>query len=263
MWRSKPADAEQIRGMRAVREQYDLFPLAIHANYLINLASVDPIIRPKSIDAFRSEIQRAEAIGAEFLVVHPGSCAGRPVEEGIAAVALALRDAVEGCPALRVRVLLENTAGSGAALGSRFEELQRIRELTGELCEAPVGYCLDTCHLLAAGFDVATIEGLRATVRHAEKVLGLENVAMFHANDSKTPRGSRVDRHANIGEGHIGREGFRRILNHPKLRMKPFILETPVDEPGDDRRNLDALKALSQRDLRKNEQSGQIFREIE
>ena len=144
-----------------------------------------------------------------------------------------------------MRVLLENTAGSGAALGSRFEELQRIRELTAELCDLAVGYCLDTCHLLASGFDVASPSGLRETVRHAGNVLGLDHVCMFHANDSKAPRGSRVDRHAHIGEGHIGIDGFRRILTHPKLRGKPFVLETPIDQPGDDRRNLNALKELA------------------
>ncbi len=238
--------------MRAARERHDLFPLAIHANYLINLASIDPVIRPKSIDAFRGEIERAEAIGAEYLVVHPGSSGGRPAEEGIAAVALALRDAVDGLPLPRVKVLLENTAGSGAALGSRFEELQRIRELAAQLSDLSIGYCLDTCHLLAAGFDIASAAGLRETVRHAESVLGLEHVHMFHANDSKTPRGSRVDRHANIGEGHIGLDAFRRILTHPKLCGKPFVLETPVDEPGDDRRNLDTLKSLARRSARKN-----------
>lgn len=247
MWRARAADALQIRLMRAARERHDLHPLAIHANYLINLASVDAVIRPKSIAAFRGEIERAEAIGAEYLVVHPGSYRGQSVEEGIAAVALALRDAAGGLGALRVRVLLENTAGSGAALGSRFEELQRIRELTAELSGLSVGYCLDTCHLLAAGFDVASPAGLRETVRHADNVLGLDRVCMFHANDSKAPRGSRVDRHAHIGKGHIGIDGFRRILMHPQLRGKPFVLETPIDEPGDDRRNLDALKELARR----------------
>jgi deoxyribonuclease IV len=247
MWRARAADVQQIRLMRAARERHDLYPLAIHANYLINLASVDAVIRPKSIDAFRGEIERAEAIGAEHLVVHPGSYRGQSVEEGIAAVALALRDAAEGLGPLRVKVLLENTAGSGAALGSRFEELQRIRELAGELTDLAVGYCLDTCHLLAAGFDIASPAGLRETVRHADNVLGLDHVYMFHANDSKAPRGSRVDRHANIGEGHIGIDAFRRILTHPKLRGKPFVLETPVDQPGDDRRNLDMLNELARR----------------
>ena len=240
-------DALQIRGMRTLREKHDLFPLAIHASYLINLASVDPVIRPKSIAAFRGELERAEAIGAEYLVVHPGSCAGRCADEGIAAVALALEDSSRDLGPLRVRVLLENTAGSGAALGSRLDELRRIRDLAGQLCGLTAGYCLDTCHLLASGFDVVTEAGLRETVRQIEACLGMNEVYLVHANDSKAPRGSRVDRHANIGEGHIGREGFRRILTHPKLRAKPFVLETPVDEPGDDRRNLDILKELARR----------------
>ncbi len=247
MWRAKAPDASQIRLMRAARERHDLHPMAIHANYLINLASVDPVIRPKSIDAFRGEIERAEVIGAEFLVVHPGSYRGQSVEQGIAAVSLALRDAICACPPQRVRILLENTAGSGAALGAALDELRRIRDLTLELCDAEVGYCLDTCHLLAAGFDVVTPQGLRETLREVDRALGLRDVCLIHANDSKTPRGSRVDRHANIGEGYIGREGFRGILTHPKLRAKPFVLETPVDEPGDDRRNLETLRELARR----------------
>jgi deoxyribonuclease-4 len=247
MWRARVPEPEQIRLIRAARERFDLNPLVVHANYLINLASQDPPIRAKSIDGFRGEIERAAAIGAEYLVVHPGSCRGQSVEAGIAAVALGLRDAAAGLRTLQVTVLLENTAGSGATLGSRFEELQSIRDLARRLTSLPVGYCFDACHLLAAGFDIASAAGLRSTLRHAELILGLENVRVIHANDSKAPLGSRVDRHANIGEGHIGREAFRRILTHPKLRAKPFILETPVDEPGDDRRNLDTLKALAAR----------------
>lgn len=251
MWRTKSPDPAQIRAMRAIREQCDLYPMAIHASYLINLASLDPVIRPKSIDAFRGEIERAEAIGAEFLVVHPGSCGERCVDEGIAAVSLALNEAAVGFENPRVRILLENTAGSGAALGSRLDELHRIRDLTAQLCDLPLGYCLDTCHLHAAGFDVVSEAGVRETVRKIEAELGLENVYLFHANDSKTPRGSHVDRHAHIGQGFIGREGFHRMLTHPKLRVKPFVLETPVDEIGDDRRNLDALKELARRDRKR------------
>jgi deoxyribonuclease-4 len=244
MWRARVPEPEQIRLIRAARERFDLNPLVVHANYLINLASQDPSIRAKSIDGLRGEIERAAAIGAEYLVVHPGSYRGQSVEACIAAVALGLRDAAAGLRTLQVTVLLENTAGCGATLGSRFEELHSIRDVARDLTSLPVGYCFDTCHLLAAGFDIASSSGLRDTLRRAELVLGLENVRVIHANDSKTPLGSRVDRHAHIGEGHIGREAFRRILAHPKLRTKPFILETPVDEPGDDRRNLDTLKAM-------------------
>ena len=245
MWRAGVPDPVQIRLLRKARERFDLNPLAIHVNYLVNLASIDPTIRAKSIACFRGELDRARAIGAEFLVLHPGNYRGRSVEEGVASFATALRDAAQGFHSRRLTVLLENTAGSGANIGSRFEELQSIRELARDLTDLSIGYCLDTCHLLAAGFDITSAAGLRSTMRSAEALLGLTNVQLIHANDSKTPLGSRVDRHANIGEGHIGLEAFRRLLAHPKLRSKPFILETPVVDPGDDRRNLDTLKVLA------------------
>jgi deoxyribonuclease IV len=245
MWRAKPPDRNQVRLLRAVREEFDLHPLVIHVNYLINLASLDPVIRAKSIEAFRGELERAHVIGAEYLVLHPGSYRGVTAEEGIAAFALGMRDAAHGVNTGGVTVLLENTVGAGCHLGSSFEELQSIRELARELTDLPIGYCLDTCHLLAAGFDIVTTAGLRNTVRSAESILGLSNVHAIHANDSKAPRGSRIDRHEHIGEGHIGREAFRRILTHPKLRRKPFILETPVDQEGDDQRNVNMLKELA------------------
>ena len=247
MWRSNPPDALQVRKLRAARERFGLHPLAIHVNYLVNLASLDPVIRARSIAAFRGELERAAAIGAEFLVVHPGSHKGHSVDEGIAAFALGLHSAAEGLALGGLTVLLENTAGAGSHLGSRFEELRTLRDLAGELTELPIGFCLDTCHLLAAGFDVATQSGLRIALQQAEATLGLANVHLIHANDSKGALGSRLDRHASIGEGHIGREGFHRILTHPKLRAKPFILETPVENDGDDRRNLDTLKSLARR----------------
>jgi deoxyribonuclease IV len=245
MWRARPPDIHAIHKLRAARERFDLHPLAVHVNYLVNLASLEPEIRKLSIHAFRGELERAVAIGAEFLVVHPGSYRGRSVEESIAAFALGLRDASEGLGIGKLTVLLENTAGAGNHLGSRFEELQSIRELARDLTGLPVGYCLDTCHLLAAGFPIATAEGLRQTIRSAEELLGLSNVYLIHANDSRGALGSHLDRHANIGEGHIGRIGFSRLLRHPKLHNKPFILETPRRKPGDDRRNLDTLKALA------------------
>jgi deoxyribonuclease-4 len=247
MWRAGVPDLRQVRLLGAARDRCGLHPLVVHVNYLINLASLDPVIRAKSIDAFRGELERASAIGAEYLVLHPGSYKGGAIEQGIAAFVLGLRDAAKDLPAHQVTVLLENTAGAGSHLGSRFEELKSMRDLAGELTGLKIGYCLDTCHLLAAGFDIAAPAGLRATLRSAEALLGLDNVHVIHANDSKFPLASHVDRHANIGEGHIGADAFRRILTHPKLRRKPFILETPVDRDGDDRRNLDKLKSLATR----------------
>ena len=165
MWRAGVPDPHQVRLLRAARDQFDLHPLVIHVNYLINLASLDPVIRGKSIAAFRGELERAHAIGAEYLVLHPGSYRGSSIEEGIAAFVLGLRDAAEGLPAHQVTVLLENTAGAGCHLGGRLEELKSIRDLAGELTDLPIGYCLDTCHLLAAGFDIVTQSGLRDTLR--------------------------------------------------------------------------------------------------
>jgi deoxyribonuclease-4 len=247
MWRASQPGPDQIRLLRRARERLDLYPLAIHASYLVNLASCDPAIRTRSIASFRGELQRAAAIGAEYLVLHPGSHKGQSLEEGIAAFALGLRDAAVGAARNGVTVLLENTAGCGAQMGGRFEELRAIREGVAGLADVPIGYCLDTCHLLAAGHDISTDGGLRETIQQAGRVLGMDNVKLMHANDSKTPLGSHLDRHANIGEGYIGKAGFRRILAHPTLRAKPFILETPVAHDGDDRRNLENLKKLCPR----------------
>ena len=245
MWRAVAPVCSDIRLLRKAREKFDLYPLAVHVSYLINLATLDPVIREKSIAGFRGELERAAAIGAEYLVLHPGNYKGQPLQEGLAAFVLGMAEAAQGLKLDGLTVLLENTVGAGAQIGGKFEELQCIRELAARECDLAVGYCLDTCHLLAAGFNIAVKAGLESTLAHVDTVLGLDHVRLIHANDSKQPLGSRVDRHANIGEGHIGDEGFSRILRHPKLRAKPFILETPVDEDGDDRRNLAALKRLA------------------
>lgn len=190
-------------------------------------------------------MERAIAIGAEYLVMHPGNCKGQPVEQGLMNVIEGLAESAKGLRSEHLSILLENTVGAGGQLGSRFEELAAIRELAQNKLDLRVGFCLDTCHCFASGhYDVSTAKGLKQTVRAIEILLGLENVGMFHANDSKGACGSHLDRHENIGHGVIGAEGFGRILNHPKLRNKPFILETPVDNPGDDQRNVDALKSL-------------------
>ena len=245
MWRPSTPDPTDIRKLKAAREKFDLTPMAIHDSYLINLASCETEIRRQSIAAFRGEIERAIAIGAEYLVLHPGHCKGQPLEQGMMNVVEGLQEASRGLASGRLTLLLENTVGAGGQIGSRFEELAVIREFAGPRMDIPIGYCLDTCHCFASGnYNVATADGLKGTVKEIERVLGLENVRVFHTNDSKGVAGSRLDRHANIGEGQIGTEGFTRILNHPKLRTKAFILETPVDEPGDDRRNVEALLSV-------------------
>lgn len=245
MWRATTPDPADIRLLQKARDQYDLHPLVIHDSYLINLASFDPVIRARSIIAFRGELERALAINADYLVMHPGNYKGRTVEEGLTAIVHGLVEAARGLAPKSLTILLENTAGSGASVGSKFEELAVIRELAKSFLDFRIGYCLDTAHCLACGhYDVSSAEGLKYTVRAAETILGLDNVKVIHTNDSKVPLASRVDRHHHIGQGYIGIDGFRRILTHPKLRENAFILETPADEDGDERSNLETLKTL-------------------
>ena len=245
MWRAGVPDPVDVKRFRDARLRFDLAPLAIHCNYLLNLATLDPVIRERSIISFRGELDRAAVIGAEYLVLHPGNFKGQSLEQGIAAFVLGLAEAEHGFRAPGLTVLLENTVGSGSQIGRKFEELRMIRDLAARETDLPLAYCLDTCHLLASGYDVAQAAGLKQTVSDADRVLGLDLVKVIHANDSKGALNSHLDRHANIGGGQVGEDGFRRILTHPVLRTKPFILETPVDEEGDDRRNVDALKRLS------------------
>ena len=244
MWRASPPAESAVKLLNRAREKHDLYPLIIHDNYLINLASCSEALRAQSVAAFRGEIERALLIGAEYLVAHPGNCKGHSVEEGIYAVIRSLAEAANGIDHRKLTVLLENTAGSGAALGSHFEELSVMRQFAAELTDLKIGYCIDTCHCLASGYEVSTAAGLKKTIAQIDHLLGIDNVKVIHTNDSKTELNSRVDRHEHIGRGHIGIEGFRRIVNHPKLREKVFILETPVDKEGDDVRNIETIKKL-------------------
>ena len=245
---------------RARRAELGLGPLVIHANYLINLGTSDPVMRVRSIQAFHDEIVRGIALGADYLVVHPGSYRGKTPAQAIRDVAQAIRQAARGvrlCQKFgdlrdcRLRLLLENTSGMGMAIGSRFEELKAIVDAAPEL---PLGICLDTAHAFHAGYEIHTEVGLAQTIAALDRTVGLERVAVLHVNDSKTPFASRVDRHEHIGLGHFGKEksgleAFRRILNHPSFSAsapggrpgRAFLLETPIDAPGDDRRNVRRL----------------------
>ena len=238
------ADADALR-FRTRRTELGLGPLVIHDNYLINLASPDRVMRVRSIQAFHDELIRAVSLGADFLVAHPGSGLGANRAQAMSDVADGIRQAARGMTLGGVRILLENTAGMGSALGAQFEELRAILDETRGL---PMGVCLDTAHMFAAGYDITTETGLAKTLDAVERTVGLGNVYVLHINDSKTPLGSRVDRHENIGEGKIGLLAFRRMLNDPRLSPaasgvpgRAYILETPIDKPGDDRRNVRTL----------------------
>jgi deoxyribonuclease-4 len=242
---SRISDADAKR-FRERRKELGLGPLVVHDNYLINLASPNPVLRARSLQAFHQELVRALALGADYLVAHPGSGRESGKESAIAAITQGLKQAARGLKLGALQILLENTAGHGTSVGSRFEELKAILEACPEM---PLGVCIDTAHAFAAGWNIRTPDGLSATLQAIDKIIGLERVPVIHVNDSKVPLGSRVDRHQHIGKGKIGLEAFRRILNDPALRGRAFILETPIDKPGDDRRNVAALWKLAGREV--------------
>jgi deoxyribonuclease-4 len=241
---SRIAEADAAR-FRVRRAELGLGPLVIHDNYLINLASPDRVMRTRSIQAFHDELVRAVSLGADFLVAHPGSALGTDMDQAISEIAQGMRHAAKEMKLGGLRILVENTSGMGSAVGARFEEIEAILDQTADL---PIGVCLDTAHTLEAGYDITTEEGLETTLAAVDRTIGLSRVYVLHLNDSKTPLGSRVDRHEHIGRGKIGLKAFGRILNHARLGPglqglpgRAFILETPIDRPGDDRRNVRAL----------------------
>jgi deoxyribonuclease-4 len=242
-WDAPGPTPEACQLFRAAREKHGLTPVVIHDNYLINLAAGDEIIRGKSIAAFRKEIERALALGADFLVTHPGSAKGGSAAVAIETCAESLKVAARGLKLDGLTILIENTAGQGSAIGRTFEEVAEI--IAGTESDMPIGACIDTAHCFAAGYRIHIPEGLRATVKHLDATVGVQRVRVIHANDSKTAFNSHADRHEHIGKGQIGAEAFGRIVRHPKLRSIPFICETPVDKPGDDTRNLRMMRKLA------------------
>ena len=244
MWRPTRLETGHCKEMARLRELYDCDPLVIHTSYLVNLCSQSEEVRKKSVSAFRGEVERALALGAEYLVLHPGSWRGLTREQGLdlAAESIAAATdsiALDGCD---FRILIENTAGAEFSLGSSFEQVaQLIARLKPVV---PVGACLDTCHCHVAGYDLVTSAGYEETLSLIGNTIGFKAVRVWHMNDAKAPKGSKLDRHENIGKGTMGIEPFRRLLNDKRFSHCAFIAETPVDEPGDDQLNLDALKGL-------------------
>ena len=252
MWQGGSARIPDVdaRAFRARRDELRLGPLVIHANYLINLASGQRMLQTRSIQAFHDEIVRAVALGADFLVVHPGARGESSSQQAISTIVESVKQASKRAPMGGLRILIENTAGMGTAVGARLEE---VGEILAGLRNLPVGACLDTAHLFAAGYDIKSEGGLASTIGQIDGAIGLENVPVIHANDSKIPLGGRVDRHEHIGKGKIGAEAFARILRHPRfgttapegLTGRAFVAETPIDDPGDDRRNVAMLWELA------------------
>jgi deoxyribonuclease IV len=234
----------QCDQMLKLREKYNLKPLVIHTNYLVNLASTTEAFLKKSIEAFRGEIERALMLCADYLVLHPGSFKGANRERGLLQTAAAISAASHGLDLAKggLTILIENTAGAEFSLGSSFEQVAEVIEHVRN--HVPVGACIDTCHTHVAGYDIVSESGYCDTLARLDATIGLRNVPVWHCNDAKAARGSKLDRHQHIGKGTIGSEPFRRLLNDPRLTYCAFIAETPIDEPGDDRRNVAALKKL-------------------
>jgi len=245
MWNATPLSEPDIAELKRLRAEADLRPLVIHGSYLVNLASGNPVNRRKSIVAFRDELERGAAIAADYLVFHPGSSKDHASpEEAIDAFGDAFAEAAEGVELGDLTILFENTAGGGASLGRTFEELRLIHETASGRTRAPLGFCIDTCHTFAAGFDIAQPAILEETLTVIDGLLGLDAVPVLHVNDSKTKCGSRLDRHARLGEGLIGWDAMERIVRHPRLADKALILETPHDPDGTHTQGVEALRRM-------------------
>ena len=244
MWRAPKVDPKQAVRMRELRAKLDVGPLVIHTSYLVNLCSQSDEVREKSVVAFRGEIERALALGSEYLVLHPGSWKGLTRNEGLTLAADSITRAIDGLPwqGTPFHILIENTAGSEFSLGGSFEQVAELVERLKP--SAPMGVCLDTCHTHVAGYDLVSAEGYEETMRQAGQTVGFDAVRVWHCNDAKAARGSKLDRHEQIGKGTIGIELFRRLLNDERFAHCAFIAETPVDQLGDEERNVKALKSL-------------------
>ena len=241
-WKAKTLTGQDRALFRKARADSGIRAVIAHDSYLINLASPDRELRLKSFEAFVEEMKRANFLGVRFLVMHPGAHMGAGVGAGISRVAKALKRALDFVEP-PVKILLENTAGQGSCLGHRFEHLAGILEQIGN--PGRTGVCLDTCHLFAAGYDIRTEEGYEQTIREFDRLVGRKLVGAFHVNDSKRELGCRVDRHFHIGQGRIGLDAFRFLLNDRRFLKVPKILETPKG-PGiaADLLNLSTLRSL-------------------
>jgi deoxyribonuclease IV len=240
-WKAKPLSDEEVELFRLVRRQTRISPIIIHANYLINLAAADGEMLEKSRESFREELERGIRLGADYLVVHPGSARGACEADGIGQCAESLKYASDGFDLTSIRILLENTAGQGECLGHRFDHLRRIMDACPGI---PLGVCFDTAHAFTAGYDIREEAGLEVTIRELDKAVGAKRVYAIHFNDSRASFYSRVDRHWHIGKGYIGSDALRRVARHQKLAHAAFILETPYDTPHDNRPNIEALRSF-------------------
>jgi deoxyribonuclease IV len=244
MWRASKVKPEEAARMKELRAKHNVGPLVIHTSYLVNVCSQNDEVRQKSIVAFRGEIQRALDLGAEYLVLHPGSFKGMTRDEGLKLAADSIEKSIDGLAwkGTPFTILIENTAGADYSLGANFEQVAELVTLLRN--HAPVAVCLDTCHTHVSGYDIVSPEGYEETMKKVGETVGFDSVRVWHCNDAKAARGSKLDRHEHIGKGNIGIEPFRRLLNDERFAHAAFIAETPEDDPSDEERNVNALKSL-------------------
>jgi deoxyribonuclease IV len=243
-WFARPLTPEEIRGFLKHSQRHELLSIFAHANYLINLAATNPQFHANSLRALSEELIRADQLKLPFLVLHPGAHLGEGEEAGLEKIIESIDSVLSGIPRVKTRIALETTAGQGSCLGSKFEQLayiiSRVRQ-PERLC-----VCLDTAHIFAAGYNIGSESAIRNTFREFDRVIGRDRLVAIHVNDSKTARGSRVDRHEHIGKGKIGLEAFRFIMRDRRFREIPKVLETPKGKDlAEDVQNLKTLRALA------------------
>ncbi len=247
-WEGRPIADEDIQKYKTAQAKATISPVVAHAAYLINLSAVNQAVLRKSRKALEDELQRCEAFGLHGLIFHPGAHMGKGEGEGIRRVAESVNLVHEKTAGFRTLTILETTAGQGSALGYRFEQLRAI--IDGIEQKQRVAVCIDTCHLFAAGYPIQTESGWESTMREFDAILGFNRLAVVHVNDSRRELGSRIDRHEHIGKGRIGKEGFRMLMNDPRFRRLPKILETEKSEDmHEDVENMAVLRSLAQNSL--------------
>lgn len=242
-WRAFTLAEDVIKRYKQNLKECEIYPVVSHASYLINLATSDQSLWEKSGASFEEELERCDRLGIRYLVVHPGSHMGAGEDVGVMRVADALND-IYARRRFKCVTTIEQTAGQGNHIGYKFEQLAAIRQ--GMRDKKKFAVCLDTCHLVAAGYDFSTPEKYQAMMTAFDEIVGLKTLKVIHLNDSKTPLGSRVDRHAEVGKGTVTKSGFRSFLTDPRLAEIPGLLETPTDGTGkDEKRNLATLRRLA------------------
>jgi len=241
-WKISPIPEEDVRIFKDRLKRSGIHPLVVHTSYLINLASPDDHLYQKSVDSFNDDLERADKLGANFLVTHMGSFRERNLQYGMNRVINALNSVLENNPYESVKILLENTAGSGSIIGGDLYETKEI--IGGVKNNDSLGLCFDTCHGFAYGYDLRDRKSIDDTIEKIDRLLGFERLCLLHLNDSKGSLGARIDRHEHIGKGKIGLKGFEIMINHPSLRDIPMILETPKKSDDDDKKNLSVVRGL-------------------